>query len=174
MTDDIRHGATARWFAENLRAARERAGISQGALNQKMLDLGYKFHQQIVSKIEAGKRKVDQEEAYALADLLGTTVEALRRPPDIAIEGAALADGAQELTRLRLQAAQVGRQYGEQRASLEALVEAAEASGHSGQLAREMDAARRILASQSPVESPVESDEVTAARAQRPQRAAGA
>jgi len=169
MTDDTRHGATAPWFAENLRAARERAGISQGALNQKMLDLGYKFHQQTVSKIEAGDRKVDQEEAYALAGLLGTTVEALRRPPDIAIEGIALTDGARQLSRLRQQAAQVARQYGEQRALLEALVEAVEAAGHSGRLAREVDVARRVLASQSPVES----DEVTVARAQRPRRAAG-
>jgi len=169
MTDDTRQGATAPAFAENLRAARERAGMSQGALTQKMLELGYKFHQQIISKIEAGERKVDQEEAYALASLLGTTVEALRRPPDINIEAAALMDGAQHLARLRTQAAQVARQYGEQRALLEQLVEAIEAAGNTEQLAREIGVARRILAGQSPVQP----DEVTAARAERPRRAAG-
>jgi len=173
MTDDIRHGATAPWFAENLRAARERAGISQKALNRKMLGLGYKFHQQIISKIEAGERKVDQEEAYALAGLLGTTVEALRRPPDINIEAATLMDGAQHLARLRTQAAQVARQYGEQHALLEQLVEALEEAGTAQQIPREIAAARRILAEQSPV-PPDESDEVTVARAQRPRRAAGA
>lgn len=173
MTDDTRYGATARWTAENLRAARERASIGQKALARKMAERGYSFIQQTISQIEHGSRRVDLEEAYALADLLGTTVEALRRPTDIALEGMTLMDGAEQLARLREQAAQVARQYGEQHDLVEQLVEAIEAAGNSGQLAREISFARRVLASQSPVEPGVEPDEVTVARAQRPRRAAG-
>lgn len=163
MSEDTRRGATSRWFAENLRAAREHAGIAQDTLTEKMVEKGYKFHQQTISKIEARIRKVDQEEAYALADLLGTTVEALRRPPDIALKGTALTDGARQLGRLRLQAAQVARQYGEQRGLLEVLVEAVEAAGEAQQLAEEIGFARRVLAEQSPVPS----DEVSLVRQSR-------
>ncbi|MCU1439980.1 MAG: hypothetical protein JWP85_977 [Rhodoglobus sp.] len=69
--------AADRNLATNLRIARERMGISQSSLAEKMTDLGFKFHQTTINKIENNERKVSVSEAGALALLLDATVTML-------------------------------------------------------------------------------------------------
>ena len=101
MTEDARQGIASGWFAENLRAAREHAGMSQGTLAGIMADLGYPFHQQTIARIELGERKVEGEEAFALARSVRANVELLLRPPGAARDGVALLDGAQQVHQAR-------------------------------------------------------------------------
>jgi transcriptional regulator with XRE-family HTH domain len=69
-------------FARRLREARESSGISQDALAQHMTEIGFKFHQTTVNKIERGERKVPVGEAIALADAIGVSLEQMLEPED--------------------------------------------------------------------------------------------
>ena len=63
--------------AVNIKRARERLGLSQADLAEKMAAIGWRFHPQTVHRIEAGQRKVFIGEAEALARILQTTVDRL-------------------------------------------------------------------------------------------------
>ena len=70
-------------IAENLRAYREAASISQEELAQRMTDRGFGFSQATVWKIESGQRPVRASELIALADSLGIFLATdLTRKPD--------------------------------------------------------------------------------------------
>jgi transcriptional regulator with XRE-family HTH domain len=59
-----------RHVAANLRYLREKAGLSQGELAQRMSDHGFGFTQATVWKIESGQRPVKLSEAVALSHAL--------------------------------------------------------------------------------------------------------
>jgi transcriptional regulator with XRE-family HTH domain len=61
----------------NLRVARERLGLSQADLAEKMAALGWKFHAQTIYRIEQGQRRVSIGEGVALAHILDTHVDRL-------------------------------------------------------------------------------------------------
>ncbi|MFO0617210.1 MAG: helix-turn-helix transcriptional regulator [Polyangiaceae bacterium] len=56
-------------LASRLRAARERAGLSQGQVAKLM-----KMHRPTISEIEAGRRRVVTEELARFAELYGVTI----------------------------------------------------------------------------------------------------
>ena len=64
-------------FGTNLRALRERAGISQSALADAMNERGHTWHQQTVGRIEAGRQSARIGEAEDIAVILKTTVDRL-------------------------------------------------------------------------------------------------
>ena len=68
--DARRYTEVDRNLAANLREGREKRGLSQEELAQRMIDLGFGFSQATIWKIEQGKRPVKFSEALALQDVL--------------------------------------------------------------------------------------------------------
>jgi transcriptional regulator with XRE-family HTH domain len=62
-------------LASNLRALRERKGWSQSALADAMAERGIPWHQQTVTRIEAGQQQVRFGELMALAAVLETSLD---------------------------------------------------------------------------------------------------
>lgn len=75
-------------FGGNLRAARERKGISQADLGREMAARGWPWHQSTVYKLEHGERRVDFHEAEDLAAILGVTTDRFTWLPAEANEAA--------------------------------------------------------------------------------------
>ena len=69
-------------FARSLRGAREDRGMSQERIAKEMNTRGFKFHQSTVNKIETGERKVNVEEAFELAKVVGIPLALLFEPDD--------------------------------------------------------------------------------------------
>jgi len=74
-SDDERLRGERKAFGENLRAVRERRGTGQRELAARMAAQGYPWHQNTVTRVEAGDRSVSFYEAMALAALLGVTTD---------------------------------------------------------------------------------------------------
>lgn len=147
MDENAHEGVTAGWFAENLRDAREKAGLSQDALASIMSDLGYAFRQQTITRIEGGERRVEVGEAFALARSVGTSVEALMRPAGVARDGLRILDAVRRVHQVQQAVRKVYDSYNAERRDLEALVNRAERSGHAKGVAREIALGRRALSS---------------------------
>jgi transcriptional regulator with XRE-family HTH domain len=64
-------------LAGNLRALREAAGMSQGALASAMAERGWPWHQSTVYRVESGRQGVKFAEAVDLADILATSLDRL-------------------------------------------------------------------------------------------------
>lgn len=64
-------------FIEGIKKERLAQGMSQADLAERMSDLGYRFDQATVYKVENGKRKVTAAEAWGLAEVLDVDVEYL-------------------------------------------------------------------------------------------------
>ena len=62
-------------FAANLRALRERAGLSQSALADEMTGRGHGWHQQTVGRVESGRQAVRFSEAVDLAEIFRTSTD---------------------------------------------------------------------------------------------------
>lgn len=62
-------------FGGNLRAVRELGEIGQRELAARMAALGYPWHQNTVTRVEAGKRDVSFGEVQALAAVFGVPVD---------------------------------------------------------------------------------------------------
>lgn len=73
-------------FAANLRALRERRGISQARLAQEMLARDWPWRQQTVARVENGQRMIRFGEAIALASILGVSLDRFTRPVSEVIE----------------------------------------------------------------------------------------
>jgi transcriptional regulator with XRE-family HTH domain len=71
-------------FAANIRETRERLKMSQGELARQMAERGFPYYQQTIRRIEEGRRKVSVGEAKALAVILGTTMDRLTWPGQVA------------------------------------------------------------------------------------------
>lgn len=67
-------------FRENLAFLRTARGISQSELARKLKARGMKFHQQTVQRVEDGTRPVRLNEAYAIAETLGTDLSTMTTP----------------------------------------------------------------------------------------------
>jgi transcriptional regulator with XRE-family HTH domain len=64
-------------LAVNLRALRDGAGLSQGALAAAMTERGWPWHQSTVYRVESGRQGVKFAEAVDLAGILGTSLDRL-------------------------------------------------------------------------------------------------
>jgi transcriptional regulator with XRE-family HTH domain len=139
--------AAEQYLPENLRALRERQGVSQAALAEAMSHQGWPWHQQTVYKVENGKQGVGFGEATDLAAILGVSADRLTWSGPEANE-AALVDRATAILRqsweeaagaiVRLHAARAGadRTLGHSEDSKYARVREA-----CGDLRNELDAA---------------------------------
>jgi transcriptional regulator with XRE-family HTH domain len=71
------------WFAENLRRAREAAGLTQHDLVRRVkADTGRPFSQQTYSKIENGTQEPVLSVAISLAHSVGADLDLLSAPPE--------------------------------------------------------------------------------------------
>jgi transcriptional regulator with XRE-family HTH domain len=146
VTDEADLTAADKRFAENLRAARERAGLSQRALAEEMAELGFRFRQQTIARIEAADRVVGVGESRALARACHTTVDALVRPGELGREAWLILDAARMVRDARAQIAALQLRHSNARAQLEYRITRAEESGHAETLAEEIAIGRRALA----------------------------
>jgi len=64
-------------FGANLRALREREGMSQSAVAAEMTERGHTWHQQTVGRVEGGRQSVRLAEAEDLAAILHTSIDRL-------------------------------------------------------------------------------------------------
>lgn len=71
------NAARRRTFAENLIAARTKAGMSQQQLAEKS-----KISQSFLSYVERGQKRISTDKAEAIADALGISICALLHPPE--------------------------------------------------------------------------------------------
>ena len=98
MRDTRIEGAN-RHLASNLRALRERKGISQPALAEAMTERGFQWHQQTVGRIEAGQQRPKWDEAVALSAILGVPLDRFTWPPAEANAADALYMAAERVRR---------------------------------------------------------------------------
>jgi transcriptional regulator with XRE-family HTH domain len=77
MQDD-RRGSPDERLGANLRALREEKGMSQSALAAEMTERGHPWHQQTVTRVEAGRQSVRFGELEQLAEILRTSVDRFR------------------------------------------------------------------------------------------------
>jgi transcriptional regulator with XRE-family HTH domain len=68
-------------LAGNVAAARTRMRLRQSSLAARMRELGWAWHPQTVSELEAGRRAIRAEELLALSIALETTVSVLTTAP---------------------------------------------------------------------------------------------
>jgi transcriptional regulator with XRE-family HTH domain len=147
VSDEADLTAADKRFAENLRAARERAGLSQRELAEHMAELGFRFRQQTIARIEAADRVVGVGESRALARVCRTTVDALVRPGELSREAWLILDTARKVREARNQIAALQLRHSNIRTELERLIAEAEGSGHARTLAEEIAIGRSALGS---------------------------
>lgn len=71
-------------FGQNLRTFREALGMSQTDLARAMQGQGWEKYSQVgVSRTEEGRRTVRLDEAFALAQCVGESVDSLLREPEV-------------------------------------------------------------------------------------------
>jgi transcriptional regulator with XRE-family HTH domain len=140
-------------FAENLRFARERAGLSQAALATQMVDLGWPFHQQTIARIEDGRRKVGMGEGDALARAVGSNMLAMIRPHGHARVAWTIISAVRDVRETHRQATQVLCRFNAEFERLERAIASARDAGLEeiladeialGQLALELDIATAV------------------------------
>ena len=133
-------------FAANLKAARERAGLSQRQLAERMAEAGHPMPQQTINRIESGTRKVrGVGEARSLAQALGTTVDILSLPRGAALDALHLTQGARRLREAASAARAARGRYDFERQLLARVTEKLAASDLAAQLREEIGIARRAL-----------------------------
>jgi transcriptional regulator with XRE-family HTH domain len=133
-------------LAENLRHARERAGLHQRVLAERMRDRGRAtFTQQTVTRIENGQRAVRLGEARDWADITGTSVTTLLQPPELAREGWLIRDAIRVLLDTRDQIRALRLRQSNARLQLERRVQSARNDGTTAGLADAIASAEHVL-----------------------------
>lgn len=77
-------GMTGPWeanFRASMKSIRERSETSQTDVARAMKERGHGFHQQTVDRIEKGTRPVRLDEAYAIAEILGSDLSLMTVAP---------------------------------------------------------------------------------------------
>jgi transcriptional regulator with XRE-family HTH domain len=137
----------ARWFAANLRHARELTGLTQADIAiAAARELGRPFSQQTYSNIESGEQVVTLPVAEVLAGLVNSDLTTLRlAPPEAAAALEVFRDA--RLLRLAANAAKVAAQrYAAAREMLEQSLKAAEGARETPQLALAREEAAAAMA----------------------------
>jgi transcriptional regulator with XRE-family HTH domain len=86
-------------LAANLRALRERKGISQAELARRMSERGHGWQQSTVSRVQAGTQPVRVSEHESLAEILGVSMDRLLWAGPEANEAAYVGQAAEVLRR---------------------------------------------------------------------------
>jgi transcriptional regulator with XRE-family HTH domain len=111
------------WFAANLKAAREDAGMSQETLAARMRAEGHSaWKQQTVTKVENNTRRVLLAEAHALARILDVPGEQLAQAPEVTRDMYALREAVGRFWQARAQARYAAEIHAQTQAALEALL----------------------------------------------------
>lgn len=100
---------------EDLRSARQ---ITQTALAEQVRERGFPFHQQTIAKIENGTRPVRLDEAYVIADVLGSSVPQMVLPLKQARDLQRLTDAWRTASRLRYAVLRAAAEYDSARQEL--------------------------------------------------------
>lgn len=66
-------------FRDAMKALREKQGLTQTDVARRLRERGLSFHQSTVAKVETGERPIRLDEAYAIADALGSQVGDMAR-----------------------------------------------------------------------------------------------
>jgi transcriptional regulator with XRE-family HTH domain len=132
-------------FRVNFKAARERAGLTQEAVARAMAEAEFAFVQQTIARIELGRRKVSFGEAVALARAVGSTADALSRPPGLALEGWRILDAARQARESHATITVEARKFRDARARLERAAAKAAKDGTAHELADELSVGKRAL-----------------------------
>ena len=119
--------------------------MSQVEVATLMADRGWAFHQQTVSEIENGTRKVSLGEATDLAHCINSTVDALTRPEGLAMESAELLGAATVVRTAKKEFSRARRALDGAVERLERAVKRAEDGKYAGQLGPELTTAQRAL-----------------------------
>lgn len=143
--DSTESETTDQRFAAGVRHARERAGLSQGALAARLADHGPLSRQQTISDIESGQRSVSIGEAVALAKALAVSVESLTRPEGVAHEGWAITEAKRDLQAALAAMDVQHRKALSARQRLERAIRSAERKNLTETLAQEIRDGRRML-----------------------------
>ena len=105
-----------------MRDRRERLGVSQDVLAQRMAMRGYKWRQATVYAIERGDRRVQLGEAVAVADVLGVPLATLTHEQRRSRAHSRLLDAGNRVERAVADAVAAIRELAAARLSLEATV----------------------------------------------------
>jgi len=155
---------TDRRFAENFRAAREQAGLSQREVADRMRERGYAYHQQTIVRVESGSQSPRVGEATALAAIVDRTVDALTRPPELAREAQEILAAARAIRQRSREMTVLARRQDDDTARLRRLLDDARRSGIAGALRTEIRLAVAALAESmresghSPVDNAIQHD----------------
>lgn len=133
------------WLIRNIKQERISRGMSQKALAGQMADLGFKFEQQTIGRIEKAQRTVSGGEALAFARLFGRELNDLFQAPDVTKHQADLRHKTRNLQETEAYAS--GAMIAHQVASEElgALVADLRAGPHAAALAEDLEAAEKAL-----------------------------
>jgi transcriptional regulator with XRE-family HTH domain len=136
-----------RWFAANLRNARELAGLTQAQLAHAVeRDLDRPFSQQTYSKIESGTQEPGIGIADALARRTGTDLAILTQPPQQAAAALEVFRAARALRVAHARAESAVAAFHHAREQLERSLAAAAAAEETPQLAIARQQAETALA----------------------------
>lgn len=128
------------YLPENLRALRERKGMSQAALAKAMQERGWLWHQTTVVRIEAGRQSLGFGETVDVAYILGVTTDRLTWAGPEASESALVAGAHGRLREAHRETADAAARLNAARSAAERTVEERAASKYS----RVRDAARAL------------------------------
>lgn len=94
------HSPREQVFTDSVKALRQARGLTQTDLARSMKSRGFPFHQPTVQRIEEGSRPVRLTEAYALAEVLGSSVDSMSTTEEAsrAFEWGEATEGAGEMT----------------------------------------------------------------------------
>jgi transcriptional regulator with XRE-family HTH domain len=136
--DDVR-------FAQNMREARKRAGLSMEGLAQRLTELGFSCSQQTIDKIENQGRRVSMGEGVRIARALGTTADALSRPAGLASEAFGILDAARGAREAHAEVVWHARAFRDRQRSLSLRIDRATREGYADELADEIARSRPVL-----------------------------
>jgi transcriptional regulator with XRE-family HTH domain len=137
--------ATARRLAANIKAARERAKLSQREVADQMRSRDFPWHQQTVAQVEAATRTVGAVELKDLADIVGTTMDSLMRPADLELAAADILSAASKVRDSRRALASATARFDTDVAWLRRLLGKAREKGIAERLPNEMRAGMSAL-----------------------------
>jgi transcriptional regulator with XRE-family HTH domain len=133
-------------IAANLRAARERSGLSQPAVAGQMRADGFQYSQQTVARIETGSRKADGAEMDSLARIYGIPLSDLVRPEGLALQAWDIISAIRRTREAHRRLTDLRRRLDYERSVLERMVTAGAEAATSGELDAELKIGRRALA----------------------------
>jgi transcriptional regulator with XRE-family HTH domain len=143
---------TERRFAENFRSARDAAGLSGRQVADQMRQRGFPFHQQTVVRIESGEQRVRIGEGTALAHIVGSTLDALTRPPELALLAADIMTAARKVREQKRELASLTRRHEVDVGNLRRFLAKAQESGAADKLRGEIRAGMSALGDPVPRE----------------------